>query len=94
MWFLLFMTTSSHRRNHRIIIANKIINKTETENNEMIELAKRFIEKECVIYTYEGNQHSGTVKEVSNGALLIEKKGVTEALNLSFVVRIKEIRKK
>ena len=57
----------------------------------MPELAKRFIEKECIIYTFEGNQYHGTVKEVTNGAMLIEKRGVQEAINLSFVVKIKEI---
>lgn len=71
-----------------------IIQKNRTENNEMFELAKKFIEKECVIYTFEGNQYSGTVKEVSDGALLVERKGVTEAINLNFVVRIRETKKK
>lgn len=60
----------------------------------MLELAKKFIEKECVIYTFEGNQYSGTVKEVSDGALLVERKGMTEAINLNFVVRIRETKKK
>lgn len=60
----------------------------------MFELAKRFIEKECIIYAFDGNQYTGVIKEVNEGAILIEKKGNTEAINLSFVVRIKEIRKK
>lgn len=94
LWFVLFMTTRSHKRNHRIIIANQIINKTETEKNKMLELAKRFIEKECTLYTFDGNQYSGTIKEAGDGAVLIEKKGTTEAINLNFVVRIKEIRNK
>ncbi len=59
----------------------------------MFELAKRFIEKECVIYTFDGNQYNGVIKEVNEGAILIEKKGNTEAINLNFVVRIKEIQK-
>ena len=56
----------------------------------MVELAKRFIEKECLIYTFNGNQLEGIVKEVSGGALLLEKNGVTEAVNLDFIVRIRE----
>lgn len=90
---ILFITNSNRRRNNQYII-NHILNKSERENNEMFELAKKFIEKECVIYTFEGNQYSGTVKEVSDGALLVERKGVTEAINLSFVVRIRETKKK
>ena len=57
----------------------------------MFELAKRFIEKDCVIYTFDGNQYIGTLKEVTEGAILMEKRGATEAINLNFVVKIKEI---
>lgn len=59
----------------------------------MFELAKRFIEKECIIYTFDGNRYTGVIKEVNEGAFLIEKKGNTEAINLNYVVRIKEIQK-
>ena len=55
----------------------------------MLELAKRFIEKECIIYTFN-NQLEGVIKEISGNALLIEKKGMLEAVNLDFVVRIRE----
>ena len=92
LWLILFVIMSTHRRNKRTIIANKIMNK-EWENREMFELAKRFIEKECIIYSFDGNQYSGVIKEVTEGAMLIEKKGQTEAVNLNFVVRIKEITK-
>ena len=94
LWLILFITNSSRRRNNQTYIINHILNKSERENNQMLELAKKFIEKECVIYTFEGNQYSGTVKEVSDGALLVERKGVTEAINLNFVVRIRETKKK
>ena len=55
----------------------------------MLELAKRFIEKECIIYTFN-NQVEGVIKEISGNALMIEKKGMIEAINLDFVVRIRE----
>lgn len=93
IWFLIFMPMMIRRRNHRAIVTNLMINKSRTEKIQMFELAKKFIEKECCIYTFEGNQYSGTVKEVTDGALLIEKKGNTEAINLNFVVRIKEIQR-
>ena len=42
----------------------------------MLELAKRFIDKECVITSFDGNHNfDGVIKEVSNGAVLIEKDG-------------------
>ena len=59
----------------------------------MLELAKRFIDKECIIYTFH-NQLEGVIKEISGNALMIEKKGMLEAVNLDFVVRIREYPKK
>ena len=57
----------------------------------MKELAKRFIEKECLISSFDGNhQFEGVIREVSDGAILLEKDGKLEALNLDFVIRIRE----
>ena len=57
----------------------------------MIELAKRFIGKECLISAFDSNhQFDGVIKEVSNGAVLLEKDGKLEAINLDFVIRIRE----
>ena len=57
----------------------------------MMELAKRFIGKECLIYAFDSNhQFEGIIKEVTDGAILIEKDGKLEAVNLDFVIRIRE----
>ena len=57
----------------------------------MKDLAKRFIDKECVISSFDGNhQYEGIIKEVTDGAILVEKDGKTEAINLDFVIRIRE----
>ena len=57
----------------------------------MKELAERFIDKECVIYSFDGtHQFVGVIKEVTDGAILVEKDGKTEAINLDFVIRIRE----
>ena len=90
IWLLLFVILPAQNRKKRTVYLNKILNK-ELENKEMFELAKRFIEKDCIIYTFDGNQYTGTIKEVTDGAMLIEKRGATEAVNLNFVVKIKEI---
>lgn len=55
----------------------------------MLELAKRFIGLECFIYTFN-SQLNGTIKEVTDGAILIDNHGITEVINLDFIVRIKE----
>ena len=79
-------------RNRKHIIAKKVIERRKTEDKtEMIELAKKFIGKECLIYAFDsGHQFDGVIKEVSDGALLIEKNGEMEAINLDFVIRIRE----
>ena len=57
----------------------------------MKERAMRFIDKECVISSFDGNhQYEGIIKEVTDGAILVEKDGKTEAINLDFVIRIRE----
>ncbi len=57
----------------------------------MVDLAKKFIGKECLVYAFDSShQFQGIIKEVSNGAILIEKGGAVEAINLDFVIRIKE----
>ena len=57
----------------------------------MLEIAKRFLDVECVVYLFDGNTISGTVTEISDGALLISKScGECEAVNLGYVTRIRE----
>jgi hypothetical protein len=56
----------------------------------MKELALRFLEKDCVIYSFNNQQFEGVIKEVTDGAILIEKDEKLEAINLDFVVRIRE----
>lgn len=55
----------------------------------MKELSKKFIGKECLIYTFN-SQLQGTIEEVTDGALLIKNKDNVEAVNLDFVMRIRE----
>lgn len=88
MFIVLFVVL----RNRKSIIAKKVIERRKTEDKtEMIEVAKKFIGKECLIYAFDsGRQFDGVIKEVSDGALLIEKNGELEAINLDFVIRIRE----
>lgn len=79
-------------RNRRVTVARKIIKKRKNEvNAEMKELAKNFIDKECLITSFDSNhQYQGVVKEVGDSALLLEKNGQIEAINLDFIIRIRE----
>ena len=48
----------------------------------------------CIISSFDGNhQYEGVIKEVPDGAILVEKDGKIEAINLDFVIRIREYQK-
>ena len=88
LWIIIFIML----RNRKAVIARQIIKKRKLEGNtEMKELAKRFIDKECLISSFDSNhQFEGVIKEVSDSAILVEKNGTVEAINLDFVIRIRE----
>ncbi len=87
---VLFLVLYTRRIQRNAILKNIIKGKQNKEKKTMQELATRFVGKECLIYTFSGNQIVGMVKEVSSGALLLENKGTVEAVNLDFIVRIRE----
>ncbi len=84
LFIIIFMT----QRNEKAVIKN-IINKRETEDTQMYELAQNFMGKECIIYTFN-SQITGIIKEVNEGGILLEKSGTQEAVNFDFIVRIRE----
>lgn len=90
LWFVIF---SQLRRRQKILYVQQILNQTRKENTKMFELAKKFIGKDCTIYVLD-NQFRGTVTEVTDSAILIEKNGCVEVLNLNYVIRIKENKSK
>ena len=86
--FLMLVIILIIQRNEKITIKN-IIKKRQSEDKKMYELAQNFIEKECIIYTFN-SQITGVIKQVNEGGILIENSGNTEALNFDFIVRIRE----
>ena len=92
LWIIIFYVLF---RNRRAVVAKQIIKKRKLEGNtEMKELAKRFIDKECLISSFDSNhQFEGVIREVSDSAILVEKNGTVEAINLDFVIRIREFPK-
>ena len=89
LWIIIFFVIF---RSRRAVVARQIIKKRKMEGNtEMKELAKRFIDKECLISSFDSNhQFEGVIREVSDSAILVEKNGTVEAINLDFVIRIRE----
>lgn len=56
----------------------------------MIELAKRFIGEDCLIYTVN-SQVEGVIEEVTEGGILISNAGKNQDLiNLDYVIRIRK----
>ena len=96
IFILLFVILYVMYRNRKLVVARKIIKKRKTGGNiEMKELAKKFIDKECIISSFDGNhQYDGVIREVTDGAVLIEKGGNLEAINLDFIMRIREYPRK
>ena len=90
---LLFIVIWMSRQNKMFIAKKFIKNRLRKDKCDMVELAKRFIDKECLIYTFNSNQIEGTIKDVTDGAILLDSKGTIEAVNLDFVVRIREFPK-
>lgn len=84
---IVFITTRNENALIRRILNKK--DKNSKEKLEMIELCKRFIGKDCIIYTYN-SQIEATLKEFSDGAVLIERNGEEEAVNLDYIMRLRE----
>ena len=76
-------------------ILKRKFSRDKEETQQMRELAKRFIGKECIVYSLGSQTFDGTLTEVTDGALvLVRKDGAEEAINLDFVIRIREYPRK
>ena len=92
---ILIISTRKKRKNFILIkkIKKSKIKRAKGEKSEMLEFAKRFIEKDCIISLFDGSMYTGVIKEVVDNAMLIEKNGELTAVNLEFVSSIKEFPK-
>lgn len=96
---LLIMITVILYERHQQIMRIHVLLQRQKRNHQhrsekkqtMFELAKRFIDKECIIHTFNSSQIIGTVKEVTEGAILLEDKiGNQEVINLDCITRLRE----
>ena len=61
----------------------------------MKELATKFIGQTCTVYSFDSSKtYKGVIKEVTDGAILLQKDNKTEVLNMDFISRIKIVEKK
>ena len=79
-------------RVRKLAAVTRILNRKRQnkEKNIMKELAQKFVDKECVLYTVANEYVKGTVKEVTDSGVLVECEGELQAVNLEFVTRIRE----
>ena len=97
--FLLLVILPWIARQRRLAAVRHFLNQKKQNKEEpvMKELAKRFIGKECIIYTITSNDSSiqGVLKELTDGGMVIEKRsGELELINLDYVTRIREYPRK
>lgn len=91
--FVIIIPEWQKRKRKSAIIKHVINNKKQgKEKSAMKELAKQFIGKECIVYTVTGSDGivKGTIKDVADDGIIIERGDGIEAVNLEYVTRIRE----
>jgi hypothetical protein len=58
----------------------------------MVDLVKKLIGKECLIYTMN-SQLKGVIREVTNGGMVVDDGKSTEIVNLDYIIRVRESKK-
>ncbi len=91
---LLILLLWQQKRKRTLAICHHQNKKKKTKENQltMETLAKQFIGKECIIYTVTDTSAAiqGTLKEVTDGGLILENKEGLQAINLEYITRIRE----
>lgn len=88
---IIFWITNDRKKRKIVATLQQIISrkKTNKENKEMKELAKQFIGEECIIYTITSTVLKGTLKEVTDEGLLLQRSDSLEAVNFDYVISIR-----
>ena len=85
VFVILSLTINRRKKNAALSIARKKRGGTR----EMLELAKRFIDKDVIITTLNDTT-VGKITEICDGGIMVEEKGRIEAVNVDFIISIKE----
>ena len=94
IWLLCFLPIVNmliQQHNQKKIFTQHIISKklNSKEKNKMIELIKKFINKECLIYTINGT-FIGVITDVTSGGISINNGKNFEIVNIDYIIRIRE----
>lgn len=80
-------------RRRRIAVWHRAVKNIKKKGTAQMEtLAKQFLDKECIIYTVSDTygEVRGMIREVNDGAMLLESKKGRQIINLEYVTRIQE----
>ena len=85
--FVFWMLFRNRKQTEKYIEAK--INRRNGDK-DMQELAKRFIGKDVLINTVASGTIDGILKEVVDNAVVVEKDGDENVVNLDYVIRLRE----
>lgn len=89
IFLILFLVITAQHERQRVAACRRYRRKNRKEILAMEEMAKRFIGRECLIYTLN-SQITGTIADVQDGALLLDNGKEQEIVNLEYVLRIRD----
>lgn len=91
MFLVIFLIMRSKKRKNAVILNHRRNHKCK-EILKMKKLAQKFIGKDCLIYTILSNTESikGVITEITDSGLLVEYDGNLQAVNLEYIIRIRE----
>lgn len=92
--FVLFFIILYYAKRRKVFLKKLIKARSKEEKSEMLNLAKSFVNKDCLIYLFENQVHC-VIKEIGDKGILVSKEdGNLEIINSDFIVRIREYPKK
>lgn len=84
--FIVLIQQASERKN---IAARNAVRKRKGKKTVMTEMLNAYIGKDCIVYTMN-SQVAGVIREINEGWILVDNGKDTDAVNLDYVVRVRE----
>ena len=95
IWIALLLWLFLQEKSHAAVVLHIRGKHSKQEAESMVELAKQFIGKECIITIITSSTGVvGTIEAVEEHGMLVKKDNVTTLVNLEYVSQIKEFPRK
>lgn len=95
IWIALLLWLFRQEKTHAVVAFHIRRKHRKQEADSMVELAKRFIGKECIISIITSSTGvMGTIEAVEEHGMLVKKGEETTLVNLEYVSQIKEYPRK